>query len=164
MVAHVAFAEPICPVLRQKLFQAAQQEGVKAHPKGTYVCIEGPMFSTKAESHLYRSWGADVIGMTNLQEAKLAREAEICYATIALSTDYDCWHEEHDSVTAEMVIETLSKNVQVAQQVLRKVVPTVVEERKCICANALRHAIVTNKLLIPEKTKQKLKLIYTKNL
>jgi len=164
IVAHVAFAEPICPVLRDKLFQSASEEGVTSHPHGTYVCIEGPMFSTKAESRLYRSWGADVIGMTNLQEARLAREAEICYATIALSTDYDCWHETHDSVTADMVIQTLLKNVQIAQRVLRKVVGRVVWERQCICSRALRNAIVTNKLLVPDTTKKNLKLIYGKNL
>ena len=164
IVAHVSFAEPICPVLRGKLHQAAQAEGAVSHPAGTYVCMEGPMFSTKAESRLYRSWGADVIGMTNLQEAKLAREAELCYATMALSTDYDCWHEEHDSVTAEMVIATLLKNVKTAQQVIRRVIPQVAQARECVCSRALRHAIVTNKLLVPEGTKKKLKLIYGKNL
>ncbi len=162
VVAHVAFAEPICPVLRQKLYQAAMKESVIAHPKGTYLCIEGPMFSTRAESRLYQSWGADVIGMTNLQEAKLAREAELCYATIALSTDYDCWYEGHDSVTAEMVIQTLFKNVEKAKQVLNRVVPTVIEERKCVCASALKNAMVTNKMLVPEATRKKLKLIYGK--
>ncbi|MCE9624599.1 MAG: S-methyl-5'-thioadenosine phosphorylase [Deltaproteobacteria bacterium] len=164
IVAHVSFAEPVCPVLRGKLHGAALGSGAISHEKGTYVCMEGPMFSTKAESRLYRSWGADVIGMTNLQEAKLAREAEICYATMALSTDYDCWHEEHDSVTADMVIATLRKNVKAAQQVIRKVLPTVVGPRDCLCSRALRNAIVTNKLLVPEDTKQKLKLIYGKNL
>ncbi len=162
MVAHVAFAEPICPVLRHKLVQAAIQEGVTAHPQGNYICVEGPMFSTKAQSRLYQSWGADVIGMTNLQEAKLAREAELCYATIALSTDYDCWYEGHDSVTAEMVIQTLLKNVEKAKQVLSRVVSSVVEERKCVCVSALKNAIVTNKLLVPEATRKKLKLIYGK--
>ncbi|KAB2842852.1 S-methyl-5'-thioadenosine phosphorylase [bacterium] len=164
IVAHVAFADPVCPVLRRKLHEAATAAGATSHEKGTYVCMEGPMFSTRAESRLYRSWGADVIGMTNLQEAKLAREAEICYATMALSTDYDCWHEEHDSVTADMVIATLQKNVKTAQQVIRKVLPTVVAPRECVCSRALRNAIVTNKLLVPESTKKKLKLIYGKNL
>jgi 5'-methylthioadenosine phosphorylase len=164
IVAHVAFADPVCPILREKLYRAAQEEDVKAHPAGTYVCIEGPMFSTKAESRLYRSWNADVIGMTNLQEARLAREAELCYATMALSTDYDCWHESHDSVTADMVIQTLLKNVKAAQRVLRRIIPRIVQERKCLCARALRHAVITNKLLVPEATKQKLKLIYGKNL
>jgi len=164
IVAHVSFADPICPVLREKLHATALAEGMVSHEKGTYVCMEGPMFSTKAESRLYRSWGADVIGMTNLQEAKLAREAELCYATMALSTDYDCWHEEHASVTAEMVVATLHKNVKTAQQVLRKVLPKVEQARDCPCSRALRHAIVTNKLLVPEETKKKLKLIYGKNL
>lgn len=164
IVAHVAFADPVCPVLRGKLHQAAVATGATSHEKGTYVCMEGPMFSTRAESLLYRSWGADVIGMTNLQEAKLAREAEICYATMALSTDYDCWHEEHDSVTADMVIATLQKNVKTAQRVIRQVLPQVDTARDCVCSRALRNAIVTNKLLIPEETKKKLKLIYGKNL
>lgn len=164
IVAHVAFADPVCSVLREKLFKAAQEEGIASRSTGTYVCIEGPMFSTKAESHLYRSWGADVIGMTNLQEARLAREAEICYATVALSTDYDCWHEGHDTVTADLVIQTLLKNVQLAQQVLRRVIGRVEGERKCVCAHALRSAIVTNKLFVPDVTKKKLKLIYGKNL
>ncbi len=164
IVAHVSFADPVCPVLRGKLHQAAGEAGATSHDKGTYICIEGPMFSTRAESRLYRSWGADVIGMTNLQEAKLAREAEICYATVALSTDYDCWHDEHDSVTAEMVLSTLQKNVKTAQQVIRKVLPHVVTARDCACSRALRHAIVTNKLLVPEETKKTLRLIYGKNL
>ncbi len=164
IVAHVSFADPVCPVLRMKLHQAALAEQAVSHERGTYVCIEGPMFSTKAESLLYRQWGADVIGMTNLQEAKLAREAELCYATMALSTDYDCWHEGHDSVTAELVIATLQKNVKTAQRVLRRVLPTIGHTRDCACARALRHAIVTNKLLVPEDTKKKLKLIYGKNL
>ncbi|HCU25751.1 MAG TPA: S-methyl-5'-thioadenosine phosphorylase [Deltaproteobacteria bacterium] len=162
VVAHVAFAEPICPVLRAKLHEAAAASGAISHPTGTYVCIEGPMFSTKAESRLYRSWNADVIGMTNLQEARLAREAELCYATMALSTDYDCWHEGHDHVTAEMVLATLTQNVKTAQEVIRKILPKIAGERNCPCHQALRNAIFTNKLLIPESTKQKIKLFLGK--
>ncbi len=164
IVAHVSFAEPICGPLREVLFKAAQEEGIPAHPKGTYVCIEGPMFSTRAESRLYRSWGADVIGMTNLQEAKLAREAELCYATLALSTDYDCWHEDHAAVTAEMVMETLKQNNLKAHQILRKALPKVGVIAQNPCAGSLKNAILTNKLLVPEATKKKLKLIIGKNL
>lgn len=159
IVAHVAFAEPICKILREKLHQAALDVGATSHEKGTYVCIEGPMFSTMAESNLYRSWGADVIGMTNIQEAKLVREAEMSYATMALSTDYDCWHPDHESVTAGMVMETLNKNVEMAKKVLIKVVPEIAKLDKSPYAGSLKNAIVTNKLLVPETTKQNLKLI-----
>ncbi len=164
VVAHVAFAEPICKMLRAKLHAAARALDVVSHPKGTYVCIEGPMFSTKAESRLYKSWGADVIGMTNLQEARLAREAGLCYAAIALSTDYDCWHEGQDAVTAEMVIQMLQKNVENAKKVLKKVVPEIAKEKKCAHEDSLKNAIVTHKPSIPEATKQKLKLILGKYL
>ncbi len=164
LVAHVAFANPVCPDLCQKLTAAAKEVGVHCHEKGTYICIEGPQFSTKAESQLYRQWGADVIGMTNLQEAKLAREAEICYSTLALSTDYDCWYEGHDSVTAEMVIATLKKNVEMAKQVLKKVLPQVAKRKACSHCRSLSHAIMTDKSLIPEKTKKKLDLICGKYL
>lgn len=159
IVAHVAFAEPICSVLREKLYQSAKAVDAVAHAKGTYVCIEGPMFSTKAESKLYRSWGADVIGMTNLQEAKLAREAGLCYASMAMSTDYDCWHEGHDAVTAEMVLETLKKNNHTAHQILRHVVPELAKLSSGHCAGALKNAIFTDRAKIPEATQEKLKLI-----
>lgn len=164
IVAHVPFAEPVCKILREKLFEAAVAVKAEAHPRGTYVCIEGPMFSSKAESNLYRSWGADVIGMTNLQEAKLAREAELSYASLALSTDYDCWHPEHDSVTADMVIQTLKKNVEMAQKVLKRVIPEIAELKQSPYAGVLRNAIVTNKLMIPDAAKRKLKLILGKNI
>ena len=164
LVAHVSFAEPIHGPLREVLHQSALEEGVTSHPAGTYVCIEGPMFSTKAESKLYRSWNADVIGMTNLQEAKLAREAELAYATLALSTDYDCWHEGHDAVTAEMVMDTLKQNNVRAQQVLRRALPKVHALPQTPCAGTLKNAIVTNKLLVPDVTKKKLKLILGKSL
>lgn len=159
LVAHVAFADPICSLLRNKLHEAAIAVGATSHAKGTYVCIEGPMFSTKAESKLYRSWDADVIGMTNYQEAKLCREAGLSYGTLALSTDYDCWHPDHDAVTADMVIETLQKNVSLAQKVLKKVIPEIAKEDKSPYAGVLKNAIVTNKLLVPAATKEKLQLI-----
>jgi 5'-methylthioadenosine phosphorylase len=159
LVAHVAFADPTCALLRDKLVAACNKAGAVVHRGGTYVCIEGPMFSTRAESQLYRSWGADVIGMTNYQEAKLAREAGMSYATLALSTDYDCWHPEHDSVTAEMVIKTLSQNVEIAQKVLREAVPEIAKIEKSPYADVLKHAMVTDKRAIPEATKNKLKVI-----
>lgn len=159
IVAHVPFAEPVCEFLRNSLHEAAQKVGATSHSLGTYVCIEGPMFSSKAESELYRSWGADVIGMTNYQEAKLAREAELSYATMALSTDYDCWHPDHDSVTADMVISTLLKNVTLAQKVLKQVVQKVSQKKKSPFAGSLKNAIVTNKLMIPDATKERLEII-----
>jgi len=164
IVAHVGFGDPICGVLRETLYRAAVDVGAKAYSKGTYVCIEGPMFSTKAESNLYRSWGADVIGMTNLQEAKLAREAELCYATMAMSTDYDCWYEGHDAVTAEMVMETLRQNALTAHKILKKAIPEVAKIESNPCVGVLKNAILTNKLLVPDATKKKLKIIYGKNL
>ncbi len=159
IVAHVAFADPVCDFLREKLVEAAKTVGATVHPRGTYVCIEGPMFSSRAESNLFRSWGADVIGMTNYQEAKLAREAELSYATMALSTDYDCWHAEHDSVTAEMVIATLNKNVNLAQQVLKAVVGPVAQKKKNPFVGTLKNAVVTDRSTIPPKTREKLQLL-----
>ncbi|MDX1386507.1 MAG: S-methyl-5'-thioadenosine phosphorylase [bacterium] len=164
IVAHVPFADPVCEFLRESLHRSAEEVGANSHPQGTYVCIEGPMFSSKAESRLYRSWGADVIGMTNYQEAKLAREAEMSYATMALSTDYDCWHPDHDSVTADMVISTLVKNVALAQKVLKQVVKKVAKKDKSPFAGSLANAIVTNKLMIPDATKERLELILGKHL
>jgi len=161
-VAHVAFAEPICTDLRACLDKASEELKFAHHPKGVYVCIEGPQFSTKAESHLYRTWNCDVIGMTNVTEAKLAREAQICYATIALATDYDCWHPHHDSVTAEQVIQTLQANVDKAKKLLRTVLPLLPKERSCVCSRALRNAMVTDKLMIPQVTKNRLQLILGK--
>lgn len=146
IVAHVPLAEPICSILREKLSAEAQKLKFVHHAKGTYVCMEGPQFSTKAESNLYRSWGADVIGMTNLTEAKLAREAQICYSTIALSTDYDCWHPHHDSVTTEQVMATMSANINNAKKLLQSVLPHLPQTRSCSCATTLRHAVVTDKL------------------
>ncbi len=144
VVAHVAFAEPLCPDLRSVLVAAAESAGCPHHNGGSYVCIEGPQFSTLVESNLYRSWGMDIIGMTNLTEAKLAREAGICYATLALVTDYDCWHPAHDSVTTEMIIANLMQNVSVAQNIVSRVVATFPEGRECGCRTALRNAVITN--------------------
>jgi 5'-methylthioadenosine phosphorylase len=156
LVAHVGFAHPFCPLLSQSFAAACSEAGAKHHLGGTYVCIEGPHFSTLAESRLYRSWGADVVGMTNLQEAKLAREAEICYATLAMVTDYDCWHPDHDAVTAESVMTVLGKNVATARAVLRSVVERLPLPRECECAHALRHALMTRAELVPEAVKREL--------
>ncbi len=153
LVAHIAFDEPFCPALSGLLADAARAVGATVHQGGTYVVIEGPAFSTKAESHLYRSWGADVIGMTALPEAKLAREAEICYSTLALVTDYDTWHESHEPVTAEMILENLNRNVDTARQVVAEVVRTLPSERTCACSSALAAALVTAPDLVPEQTK-----------
>lgn len=159
IVAHVAFADPICRDLSEALTKAAEGAGATAHRGGTYVCIEGPQFSTRGESWLYRQWGVDVIGMTNLPEAKLAREAELCYATLALVTDYDCWHDSHESVTVEMILETLHRNVELAKRVLRAAVPLAAGPRTCPCARALDHAIVTGPEKIPNHVKRRLSLL-----
>jgi 5'-methylthioadenosine phosphorylase len=145
LVAHIAFADPVCLDLCKTITAASQQlPGVEVHPGGTYVCMEGPAFSTRAESNIYRSWGMDIIGMTNLQEAKLAREAEICYSTIALVTDYDCWHEDHDAVTVEMVIQNLTQNAINAQKLIRETIKLLSSRpRQCGCDSALKHAILT---------------------
>jgi len=156
LVAHVGFAHPFCRHLSDIAYRAAQQAGATVHRGGTYVCMEGPQFSTLAESNLYRAWGMDIIGMTNLQEAKLAREAEICYSTIALVTDYDCWHPEHDQVTVDMVISVLLENVKTAQQVMAAAVEMLPFERNCECATALKHAIITRPDAIPAEAKQAL--------
>ena len=156
LVAHVGFARPFCPVLSEKTHRAARDAGATVHEGGTYVCMEGPQFSTLAESRLYRSWGMDVIGMTNLQEAKLAREAEICYTTIALVTDYDCWHPEHDQVTVEMIVANLTRNAETAQRVIANAVASLPFERSCECASALKYAIITRRDAVPDETKRKL--------
>ena len=162
LVAHVSFAHPFCAPLRDIAFRSAQQVGVTVHNGGTYVCMEGPQFSTLAESKLYRSWGMDIIGMTNLQEAKLAREAEICYTTIALVTDYDCWHPEHDQVTVEMIVANLTQNAKTAQQVIANAVGSLPFERSCECATALKHAIITRPQAVPDETKTRLGPIVAK--
>jgi len=162
IVAHVSFADPFCAGLRAVLAEACRRAGVTVHDGGTYVCMEGPMFSTKAESHTYRKLGFDVIGMTNLQEAKLAREAEICYATVAMVTDYDCWHPEHDAVTGQQVMEYLARNIENVQAVIREAVPRVPAARRCKCGAALAHSIITEAKKIPPATKRRLKLIIGK--
>lgn len=162
VAAHISFADPVCSDLVDTLEQAARAEltGVDIHRGGTYLCMEGPAFSTKAESEVYRSWGMSVIGMTNLQEAKLSREAEICYATMALVTDYDCWHPGHDSVTIEMVIEYLSRNAENAQKLIANAMGKLDgAERACKCGQALRHAIITSPDKITPEAKERLKAI-----
>ncbi len=158
-VAHAAFGEPICPSLASQLSTAARSVGAVVHDGGTYVCIEGPQFSTKAESHLYRQWGVSVIGMTNLPEAKLAREAELCYATIALATDYDCWHETEEPVTVEAILATLRQNVALAKRLLRASVQSAAAADACACQQALRDAIVTNPARIPAALRRKLAVL-----
>jgi len=163
IVAHIAFAHPVCEELGDVLEESCKVTEVKAHRRGTYLCMEGPAFSTKAESEVYRSWGMSVIGMTNLQEAKLAREAEICYATLALVTDYDCWHPGHDAVTADSVIAYLNKNVRNAQLIMKDAVRQLsAQERQCKCGSALKNAIFTAPHLWPEETRRKLEAIVKK--
>jgi 5'-methylthioadenosine phosphorylase len=156
LVAHVGFAHPFCARLSDLAFTAARSSSATVHKGGTYVCMEGPQFSTLAESKLYRSWGMDIIGMTNLQEAKLAREAEICYTTIALVTDYDCWHPEHDQVTVEMIIANLKQNARMAQQVIAETVGLLPYERTCECATALKYAIITRPDAVPPAVRREL--------
>ena len=164
LAAHVSFAHPLCGPLSRTLADSAARVGATVHRGGTYVCMEGPQFSTLAESRLYRSWGMDIIGMTNLQEAKLAREAEICYATLALVTDYDCWHPDHDKVTVEMIIANLTENARVAQRVVADAVGRLPSERTCECATALAAAIITSRDEIPEQTRRDLAPIVGKYL
>src|SRR5262245_24347426 len=156
LVAHVAFAHPFCEPLRQMTAAAAERVGARVHRGGTYVCMEGPQFSTLAESNLYRSWGAHIIGMTNLQEAKLAREAEICYTTMALVTDYDCWHPDHDAVTVEMIIGNLTQNAKTAQHVIADAVDAYAGRQGCHCGSALATAIITRPEAIPDTVKRDL--------
>jgi 5'-methylthioadenosine phosphorylase len=157
LVGHVAFAHPFCEELSGFTYDGAVKAGAKVHKGGTYVCMEGPQFSTRAESLLYRSWGMDIIGMTNLQEAKLAREAEICYATVALVTDYDCWHPDHDSVTTEMIIANLVQNARTAQTVITNAVAALTAApRTCPCATALASALITRPEHVPAETKRRL--------
>ena len=156
IVAHVSFAQPLCPVLSGIAIDTATDAGATVHRGGTYLCMEGPQFSTLAESNLYRSWNMDVIGMTNLQEAKLAREAEICFATLALVTDYDCWHPDHDEVTVDMIIETLQANATIAKQIIADLVSRLPVSRECQCVDALSSAIITSADSIPSKTRTNL--------
>ncbi len=162
MVAHISFADPVCPQLAGVVAGACESSGVRVKRGGTYLCMEGPAFSTKAESSLYRSWGMDVIGMTNLQEAKLAREAEICYVTVAMVTDYDCWHPHHDAVTVNEIIAVLTKNAENACRVVAAAVQTMPTGRACKCGSALSHAIITDRQAVPEATRRKLGILVEK--
>ncbi len=162
VVAHVMFADPVCAPLCDSLYEAARREGATVHKGGTYLCMEGPQFSTRAESHLYRQWGAHIIGMTNLQEAKLAREAELCFATLALATDYDCWHESEEDVAIEDILRVLSQNVAMAQKVIAATVLSLPEERPCACGSALANAIITDRACIPAAVKKDLQPIIGK--
>ena len=156
IAVHVGFADPVCEELRSALVAAARTAGATVHNGGTYICIEGPMFSSRAESNIYRSWGVDVIGMTNYQEAKLAREAEICYATIALATDYDCWHEQEGPVDVAMVIKVLLENVSKAQATIRALLPRLKIGENCSCRRALKDAIITDRRMISDEVKKRL--------
>ena len=162
IVAHVGMADPVCPALADALEKAARATGASVHRGGTYICIEGPQFSTKAESQIYRGWGVDVIGMTNMPEAKLAREAELCYATVALVTDYDVWHEGHDAVSVEAVIQVLLRNVATAKDLLRRVIPAVGTPRTCPCPELLRNAVITQPSAFPLATRRRLDLLLGK--
>jgi 5'-methylthioadenosine phosphorylase len=164
LVAHISFAHPICPQLARVAYSAGREAEVRIKQGGTYLCMEGPAFSTFAESNLYRSWGMDVIGMTNLQEAKLAREAEICYVTIAMVTDYDCWHPEHDAVTVQDIIGNLTKNAENAARLVARAVREMPLERTCKCGSALSHALITDRKAVPDATRKKLELLVGKYL
>jgi len=162
LVAHISFADPVCPEMAGVVAAACESAGVSGKKGGTYLCMEGPAFSTKAESNVYRSWGMDVIGMTNLQEAKLAREAEICYVTVAMVTDYDCWHPGHDAVTVNDIIGYLTKNAENACRVVAQAVAAIPAGRSCKCGSALAHAILTDRSTVPEATRLKLGILIDK--
>jgi 5'-methylthioadenosine phosphorylase len=162
IVAHVQFADPVCAELSNTIYAAAIKAGATVHRGGTYICMEGPAFSTRAESEMYRTFGVSVIGMTNIPEAKLAREAEICYGVIALATDYDCWHDSHDDVSVDAILAIIRQNVACAKSIIRTAVGNVAAERKCSCASAMQYAIITDKTVIPQKTLQDLEIIVGK--
>jgi 5'-methylthioadenosine phosphorylase len=162
IVGHVAFGDPVCAAVARAIFNACTTEGVEAKNRGTYVCMEGPQFSTRAESNLYRSWGADVIGMTNLQEAKLAREAEICYATAAMVTDYDCWHEGHDDVTIDQIVKVMNQNAANACRVVKAAVGALPRQRTCACTTALQYALLTATDAIAPAARERLDLLLGK--
>ena len=167
IVGHVEFADPVCSNLGHYLYEGAKEAGATVHRGGTYICIEGPQFSTRGESRIYRGWGVDVIGMTNIPEAKLAREAEICYSTVALSTDYDCWHESEESVTVEMVLETIRNNVDMAKNIIKKTVPNIPGERGgggCRCESASEFAVITSKDKVSSEARARLEPIIGKYL
>jgi 5'-methylthioadenosine phosphorylase len=162
VVAHISFADPVCPEMASIVHSSAKKTDINSKLGGTYLCMEGPAFSTRAESNLYRSWGMDVIGMTNLQEAKLAREAEICYTTVAMVTDYDCWHEAHDAVSVDQIIATLKKNTENARKLVPEVIQSLPAARSCKCGSALRHAIITDRAAITPDAKRRLGLLIGK--
>jgi 5'-methylthioadenosine phosphorylase len=164
IVGHVSLAEPFCPVLRQISFEVSTKVGANVHKGGTYLVVEGPQFSTKVESQLYCSWGVDVVGMTGLPEAKLAREAEICYATLAIVTDYDCWHPSYESVTTEMILTNLRKGIDTVRKILKLLLPSVPQKRDCACASALKYAIATEAKYIPKEKRKELGLLIGKYL
>jgi 5'-methylthioadenosine phosphorylase len=164
LAAHIAFADPICPDLATLIYEEGKQVDASIHKGGTLLCIEGPAFSTRAESNVYRQWGMDVIGMTSLQEAKLSREAEICYAAMALVTDYDCWHADESEVTVEAVVQNLKKNISLAKKIIALVVPKISNARECTCARALENAMMTTVGSIPSQTRKKLDLLVGKYL
>lgn len=164
LVAHVSFGDPVCPELVNLVHAAGKECGLSVKRGGIYLCMEGPQFSTRAESEIYRSWGMDVIGMTNLQEAKLAREAEMCYTTLALVTDYDCWHPDHDAVTVTEIIENLEKNSRNAQKVIRTAIRHLPDSRSCKCGLALSHALITDPSRVPDETRERLSLLVDKYL
>jgi 5'-methylthioadenosine phosphorylase len=164
LVGHTQFADPICSDMAELVYSAAVEAGATVHKGGTYICIEGPNFSTRAESNIYRSWGVDIIGMTNIPEARLAREAEICYTTVALATDYDCWHEGHDDVSVDAVIDVIKKNVAIARNIIKIAAGKVSESRPCACGEALKFAVMTTPDQIPERTRSDLDLLIGKYL
>jgi 5'-methylthioadenosine phosphorylase len=164
IVGHVSLAEPFCPVLSELSFDASSKAGARVHKGGTYLVVEGPQFSTRAESQLYCSWGIDIVGMTASPEAKLAREAEICYATLAMVTDYDCWYPGHESVTVEMILANLRKGVDTVKKTLKLLLPSIPEKRDCACASALEYAIVTDPKFVPEMRRKELELLMGKYL
>jgi 5'-methylthioadenosine phosphorylase len=164
IVGHIGFSDPVCPQLSRIVHDCAQQISINSKLGGTYLCMEGPAFSTRAESNVYRSWGMDVIGMTNLQEAKLAREAELCYVTVAMVTDYDCWHPDHDAVAVDQIVQTLTKNADNACKLVRRVVAAIPAERPCKCSSALKHAIMTDASVAPQTIKDELRLLFGKYL
>jgi 5'-methylthioadenosine phosphorylase len=164
VTGHVQFADPVCSELSGVLFAAGQRAGATVHQGGTYICIEGPNFSTRAESMIYRSWGVDIIGMTNLPEARLAREAEICYGTVALATDYDCWHDTHEDVSVETVLEIIKQNVAMARNIIKYAARALSEAPQCGCGDSLKYAIMTDRSLIPEQTRKDLEPILGKYL
>ncbi len=162
IVAHVQFADPVCRGLSDTLHNAAVQAGATVHRGGTYICMEGPAFSTRAESNMYRTFDVSVIGMTNIPEAKLAREAEICYGVIALATDYDCWHESHEDVSVDAILNIIRQNVATAKTIIRNAVRHIEAQRKCPCPSALQYAIITDRASVPEETRAKLDVIIGK--